>query len=187
MKRLFVAVDVPEDLRELAAARAAGLKSEFPGLRVGWERPEKMHLTLKFLGDTAPEMLADVRAAVRRAARDTGRFGLTLGGTGVFPGRKRARVLWLGVGDPDGALNALWQKLEARLAAVGVERERREFRPHLTIARLREPARSGELVGRHLGTDFEPVGFEVSRIVLCESVLKPTGSVYGAVDEFELY
>lgn len=180
MKRIFIAADISEAARQKAAAYIDELRSAFPRLRVGWERPEKLHLTLKFLGEVNDGQLEEVRKLVSVVAEKNDRFRMTLGGTGRFPQKGDARILWLGVND-QGRSAAVVAEIEDHLAELGFGKEKRPFRPHLTIARLREPRLSAELTARHLENDFEPVAFEVGEIVIYESKLQQSGSIYSAV------
>jgi 2'-5' RNA ligase len=96
---------------------------------------EGLHLTLRFLGPTAPERLAGVEDVVRRTA-ETGRpFRVALGGAGAFPTGRRPRVLWLDVVDGVDALASLTVDLDRGFHAAGWPLETRPFRPHLTLAR----------------------------------------------------
>jgi 2'-5' RNA ligase len=178
MKRLFIAVDISEQARNLAAKYIAELRARFSDLRVGWERPEKLHLTLKFLGDTGAEQIDEICDRLTEVAATTDPFRLRLIGNGAFPSRDEARVLWLGIDDAEEKLGRLVAAINKKLAGIGVEPDERKFSSHLTIARIREPRDSRALVAAHLATQYEPVEFEVSDLVLYESQLKPTGSVY---------
>lgn len=184
--RIFVALDISEEAREKIAGFINGFKAEFRHLRVGWEKPEKMHLTLKFLGDISEKQLADLTEAVKNSAAVSGPFSVNVEKTGCFPSPKKARILWLGLTDASENLQKLQEKLEEEAGALGFVRENRSFKPHLTIARLREPEKSRELADKFLRTQFEPVGFEVSEILIYESKLQPTGSVYSVVNKFKL-
>lgn len=181
-KRIFIALDISEETKEKIARFISELKKEFLHLRVGWEKPEKIHLTLKFLGDIDEEQLSKVKEAVRKTASDAKAFSLRVEKTGCFPSPKKARILWLGLSDETGTLQNLHLALERELEEQGFEKEGRPFQAHLTIARLREPQRSRELVEAHLRKKFEPVSFEVSAIVIYESKLQPAGSVYSVVE-----
>ncbi len=178
MQRIFISVDISEDAKKLAGEHISKLKELGIEVRVGWIKPEKMHLTLRFLGDIDEKRLAKVNNAVARVANLTSSFQLTLKHTGAFPNKKRPKVLWLGIQDDEGNLQNLFNELNKELEGVGFEGEDRKFRPHLTIARLREPNRSRELAHRHIALDFEPVEFEVSAITVYESRLGPDGSKY---------
>ncbi len=185
-KRIFIAVDISDEARTSAAVYIAGLRQRFRDLRVGWERLEKMHLTLNFLGDTGIAELESVCEIVARVAAGNGPFQLSVRGTGVFPNPKRPRVLWLGVDGEIDAIRRIKSDLDAGLSETGFESERKTFTPHLTIARLREPERSGEIAARHLSNEFDSTEFTVSSLTVYESRLDRHGSTYSIVDRFDL-
>jgi 2'-5' RNA ligase len=182
-KRIFVAVEISDEARRNAAGYAKILRERFPAARVGWEKTEKLHLTMKFLGETDPEQLAALLEAAEDAARKISPFRLQISGTGVFPSPKQARILWLGV-KGEAALKRLNEILESECERRGFPKEKRSFRGHLTIGRLKE--KSADLVENHLLNKFEPVEFEVGEIVVFESRLQPTGSIYSVISRHVL-
>lgn len=193
MKRIFVAVDISRAAREKAARYIENLKKDFPNLRVGWEKAEKLHLTMKFLGDVDENQLLDLFSACDKITLEISKLQFQASdvrcqilGTGVFPNVKRPRILWLGLRDENGILTRINDHLEAECEKYGFEKENRKFKPHLTIGRLREPQISQKLAETHLQNEFEPVEFEVSEIVIYESKLQPTGSIYSKVKTFKL-
>src|ERR671916_1601729 len=97
--RVFCAVELPEDVRAEAARHVARLRAEFPRLKVGWEREEKLHLTLKFLGEIDEARVELLTRAAEAAADATRAFELSIEGAGFFPPRGAPRVLWLRVQD----------------------------------------------------------------------------------------
>ena len=194
MKRIFIAIDISEEARRKVSDYIESLRKEFPKLRVGWEKAEKLHLTMKFLGDTSEEQLQKLNAAFERTAQIISNaefqkrdFTFQILETGVFPTPKKARILWLGLKDEKGILTKINEILEAECEKFGFAKENRKFKPHLTIARLRESQFSGKLVEKHLQNEFEPVEFEVSEIVIYESKLQPGGSIYSKVSSFKLF
>lgn len=178
MKRIFIAVDISETARLHAAKYIHDLRGEFGRLLVGWERPEKLHITLKFLGEVEDEKVAGVVESLTSAAGSIRCFEVELSGTGVFPSPSNPRILWLGLHDQDGKLSTTANAVESGCALLGYKKEKREFSPHLTIARLREPQKAQELAARHRANKFELVSFKVSEIVIYESKLQPSGSIY---------
>ena len=184
--RVFIAVDISEEARRLVAERIAFLSARFSDLRVGWDKPEKLHLTVKFLGEIPADKLTQVIAAVENAAKEIEPFSLVLENAGAFPPRGAARVLWLGVKDESRNLSELQKRLEIETERIGFEREQRTFKPHLTIARLKEPGKSRNLTDLHVQTEFPAVDFPVSEIVVYRSDLRPTGSVYTSLAKIGL-
>ena len=118
--RLFCAVELPPEVRARAAAHAASLREDSEGARakVGWEREEKLHVTLKFFGDVSFARLDALERALARAAARSCAFATRLEGCGVFPNPARPHVLWLGVADDEGLFAALWRNLEDECAAA---------------------------------------------------------------------
>lgn len=183
MKRIFIAVDISDAVRSKAASYVDGIRRAFPKLRVGWERPEKLHLTLKFLADVNERELMEVQQVLSKLADASCAFQLTIRGTGVFPPRGDPRILWLGAED-GGKLAEIALRIDNELSRLGFEKEKRIFSPHLTIGRLREPGLSHELAAAHENNQFGPVGFEVREIVIYESELLPKGSVYTPIGKY---
>lgn len=184
-KRLFIAVDISDEARRKVSDYMKILRSEFPNLRVGWEKPEKLHLTLKFLGDTNEKQLPDLIKTVEKTAAQFSNFELQIAETGVFPNPRNPRILWLGVKDETNSLSEISELVEIKCERIGFKREKRKFKAHLTIARLREPQRSRELANKHLENEFASGEFEASGIVIYESMLQPTGSIYSIVSKYK--
>jgi 2'-5' RNA ligase len=176
--RLFVAVDVPPDVRSAVDAAASPLRDELPGAR--WVPPENWHVTVKFLGRTWPRLLDWVTASLRAVADRTAPFETSARDFGAFPSARRARVLWVGLDDPSGGAANVAGAVDAALARE-FEPERRAFSAHLTIARIDPPAR--------LGGDLPPVAtraWGVDRLILYRSHLRRPAPVYEPVDSFPL-
>jgi 2'-5' RNA ligase len=186
--RLFYAVALSEEAVSRAAAHAASLRVEAAGqLKVGWERAEKLHVTMKFLGDVPAPRVGQLSRAAERVASRYAPFHATLEGCGVFPSRGRPHVLWLGVARGADTLDSLQRDLADECAREGFPREARPFHPHVTIARLRSTdAGARGLASLHLATGFGPVEFGVTEFVLMRSELGAGGSVYTPLARYEL-
>ena len=181
-RRLFVAVDISEEARRRAADHIDKMRALVDGVRVGWERAEKLHVTLKFLGKVDEADVAHVSDTTASVAAGFAPFRIALAGTGVFPRLKQPRVLWLGINE-ERVLPKIAADLESRLSVLGFEVEERPFSPHLTIGRIREQQKAKRLAEAHLQSRFEPVEFTVTELVVYESILRPNGSVYGVVSK----
>jgi len=178
MKRIFTAIDISDEARMKITDYTSHLRGEFPNLRVGWEKAEKLHLTLKFLGDIDSNELRNLTEAVKKTTQQFSSFKLRISQTGVFPSKRNARILWLGIDDENRNLQKINDVLETECEQKGFVKESRNFKAHLTIGRLREPNKSKELIERHLNKTFAAVKFEVSEIVIYESRLLKSGSIF---------
>lgn len=185
MPRLFIAIDLPPVLRDEIHLVTTPLRDAAPDAR--WTPAARLHVTLRFLGacnDAAVPALAGMLAQV--AARHV-EMPMVLGGIGAFPSLRRPRVIWMGI-DPDPRLELLQHDVEAGCAGLGYEGEGRPFRPHLTLARVREPADRGAV--RALGPVADALAYAASTVVRSIDLMRsdpgPGGSVYTTLEHFPL-
>jgi len=174
--RLFVAVRFPPDLAAQASAALPDLKLL---RRVA---PELMHVTLAFIGNVPEETLADATAAATEAAEATRVFQLRVAGLGQFPERGRPHVMWLGFTDPAPLID-LAERARRSLTARGVPFDAKPFRPHLTLARVREEADRVEVRDLAIAlrsTKAPGATFAVDALQVIESTLSPKGPRYTA-------
>lgn len=135
--RCFVAVSLAEPARSAVADYLAELRATIAG--VAWARLDHLHLTLAFLGDVAPSRVPAVAARLRADLAAIPAFSSQVVGVGAFPNVTRPQVVWVGVTAP--ALGAVAEAVEGACAAEGFARERRPFRPHVTLGRVRVRSR----------------------------------------------
>lgn len=177
MPRLFVAVELPDSLKD----RLAGLKGAIPAAT--WVKRDGFHLTLSFLGEVDAARVPAITAALEgvRAAP----FAVTLSGTGRFPPRGSPRVAWVGI-EPQPALTALQQQVERALTPLGFPPEDRPFSGHITLARIKGEARREVEAYLEMHRAFRADPFTVSAFHLIESTLAPGGAQYRHVASFPL-
>lgn len=168
--RLFIALALPEEVRE----RLALLEEGLPNAR--WVAPESRHLTLRFVGEVDGPQAADLDDAL--SALDLPEFELTLRGLGTFDEGRRLRSLWVGV-EPNEALQRLQAKVETAAQRAGLPPERRKFKPHVTLARFRENPAEHRLQ-HYLAAHglFRCGPFPVEEFVLFSSLLAHSGAIY---------
>ena len=154
--RLFVAVVPARVVLDELEETVAPLRPGWPALR--WTGMPAWHLTLAFLGEVGEDTAAALGPRLERAAARHPSVPLSLAGGGAFPGPARARVLWTGLRGDHRALEALARSVAAgsRRAGAPPPDEGRRFRPHLTLARCREPADVSDLVGELSGYAGSP-------------------------------
>jgi 2'-5' RNA ligase len=176
--RLFVALDMPWSVREqLAALSGSGI----PGAR--WVPPENFHLTLRFIGDIPSHIARDVDDAL--LGIKTRGFSLTLTGMGTFARGGVSSALWVGV-ERTPSLEHLRNKIETALQRRGLEPERRKFQPHLTLARLDNPAEAKVAAFVQAHNLFRAGPIPVEHFTLFSSVLCKDHAVYTPEAEYEL-
>lgn len=175
--RLFIAVATTEAVRSRAEVVLRDLRGRGD---VRWVTPDRLHLTLKFLGDSPVGKVPEILAVLRKIANTFSPFVVELGGVGAFPNLRKPQTLWLGIGEA-GELARLAETLDEELAALGFAGEKRGFNPHLTLGRLRSPKGIRELVEglEAARTRSEAaIDWPVTEVHLIRSVLRPEGPEY---------
>ncbi len=187
--RAFIAIELPDGLKAELSELEAGLKlgNQTP---VKWVDPYSIHLTLKFLGSIAVDRVGDITRAMEDASRGTAPLHLEVDELGVFPNLRRVQVVWVGLkGDVD-RLGHLQQRIESGLVPLGFAPESRRFTPHLTLARLRNQASSGErqrFGGLIASTGFRAIhSIEVDAVSLMKSQLTRDGAIYSRISSVAL-
>ncbi len=169
----------------LAALQERIRRALDPSMR--WVKPEGMHLTLKFLGQTREDLVPSIADALDAAARRSRPFAIELGEPGGFPNTRRPRVLWAAVrGDLD-ALADLRQNVEEMVAPLGFPTEDRAFRPHLTLGRAAGDVRIAPERWEAAGLKADPVNRMVTQVALMKSELGPGGARYIRLHAAALY
>ncbi len=183
--RTFIAIEIPDEIKQqMAGVQAQIRKAE---VDASWPRPEGIHLTLKFLGEVPEARIDEIRNGLALAVAGMGRFRLEVRGIGAFPNARNARVVWVGLSGEMEKLNRLQAAIEDSLTRIGVEREDKLFKPHLTLARIKY-IRSRETLLKALEQVKDVVlpGFEVQAVSLMKSELRRTGAEYMEVARVEL-
>ncbi len=176
MIRTFIAIEIPQDIKEEISGFQNSLKDKnFP---VRWVRPENIHITLKFVGEIPGEVVNNIKQEFEKSPPLIEPFSCTVGGTGVFPNLKRPRVFWAGIKNGAEETIALAGTIDRFVREFDIEREKKRFSPHLTIGRFKRPFQVTGLEN-FLSDDILNTGnFSVGKIVFMQSVLKPLGPEY---------
>ena len=176
MKRTFIAIHITpgQQIINLLDDSRNLLQKE----KIKWVHPGNIHITLKFLGETAEENIPLIIKEIKAVLSDCNSFLLRFRGTGVFRNIHDPRVFWIGI-EEDKNLYAIRDKLEVVMEKLGFKREEKSFSPHLTLARIkyiRNKNLLGDLVTRYKDKDF--LKMQVKEIIYYESILKPEGPEY---------
>jgi RNA 2',3'-cyclic 3'-phosphodiesterase len=184
--RLFVAVEVPQAIRDDLAALVSelhALESRSSANELRSVRPENLHVTLRFIGSVPPEKLNVICAELSRVRSDRP-VELRFRGLGFFPSAKRPRVLWAGMAASPN-LAAIAGDIDKRLAKLEIPAEERAFTPHLTLARCERSGISPALhaaVEKNAAREFGEL--RTNKFHLIESNLKPSGAEYTTLQSF---
>lgn len=182
--RLFVSLNFPREVKEQVSQLQKVLQGA--GADVKWVEKKNLHLTLKFLGDISVTLLPDIRNVLLEAAEKAKPPVIVLQNLGVFPGRGEPKVLWVGIREQDNHLVSLAERIDLNLSALGISRENKAFRPHLTIGRVRSQNGIEGLKGKFSEhKSFSPLGPQkIGNFQLVKSELAKQGPVYTILEEF---
>jgi 2'-5' RNA ligase len=184
MKRIFIAVKIVPD--EKFSRMISSVRTGLAGESVKWTDTGNIHLTLVFLGDTEDALIDPLDRMLKERCSATGIFEIIIRGFGVFRSMRDPKVIWAGI-DKSEQLNALNRTIVEGLARESFPVEERSFSPHLTIGRIRHLSNTENLkkiLMQNSETELQKV--TVREVVLYESILKPTGSVYKPLGVYEL-
>jgi len=180
--RTFIAIELDSAIKDDLDRLQNRLRSQLAPGCVRWVRPEGMHLTLKFLGDTPLGKVEEVKVALARAAAEIRPFSFTVAGLGCFPNTRSPRVVWVGLQEITGALVSLRDAVEAHVAPLGFPTEGRPFNPHLTLGRVQRHASKSEVreIGEVVAASVAGIDCEmaVQEVLYIRSDLRPSGAVY---------
>jgi 2'-5' RNA ligase len=176
--RTFVAVETSGEVQSRAAELIRRLR--VVDAKVSWVLPANMHITLKFLGDQPDDAVAEICQAVQEGAAGVAPFEFLCRGAGAFPDLRRPRTLWLGVQGGLDEFVELHTAIDAALARRRFPKDRRGFRPHLTLGRVRQVGSDGEQMVRLLQEheQFEGGVTAVDEVVVFASELTRSGPQY---------
>ena len=182
--RTFVAVEINEEIRKGLSDLITRLK--MTGADVKWVAPENIHITLKFLGYVEDTQVAAVSALIRDAIASINSFTVDIKHLGAFPNTQRPRVIFVVVHEKGNNLATIYSRLDDSFTKLGIEREGREFAPHLTVGRVKSLKNLKALTDVMDSLKESSFGQQmVEGIVLMQSDLKPTGPVYKKLEEFK--
>ena len=186
--RSFIAIELPDEIKWELGQLEARLKAGEQRW-VKWVDPASIHLTLKFLGNIDIDRTVEITKAMEEAAQEVTPFQLEVKNLGVFPNLKRVQVAWVGVNGEMDKLSRLQQRVDSNLAHLGFPPESRPFKPHLTLARLRDQAslderqRFGQLIA---DARFEAGAIKVDAISLMRSQLAREGAIHSRISSVGL-
>ena len=175
--RLFIAALLPQEIQRQLSLYISTLKQAVDGVK--WEKPEKLHVTLKFLGDVEQNRIKEISSLLFRATQNCASFQLSTTLFGTFPNLRNPKVLYAGLSQ-DKMMANFQSSIEVGLSELGFESDNRKFMPHVTLGRVKKR------IVLHNIPILEKKKFNITEIGLIRSELRPEGSVYTSVEIFKL-
>lgn len=177
--RTFIALEIDNKIKERIIEVQDRIK-QTNSLKGKWVPPNNLHLTLKFLGDTKPKLIEQIKDKIIECAKNECAATCSLSHIGAFPNERSARIIWAGIEDANSQIIELAKKLEESIFRLGFEKEKRDFKTHITFCRTKQILDHNKLktILDEINSNFEPQEFVISKITLFESNLTPKGPIY---------
>jgi 2'-5' RNA ligase len=176
--RSFIAIDLPENIKEELYRLSLDIKSKIDGLRP--TQPQNIHLTLKFLGNIPESSIDKIKDALDKTTKDCSKFSIILDKIGIFPNYKFPRVLWVAPEQGIDKIKQVKKKLDNQLILLGISKDQKTFKAHITIARIK--------YGKKIKTNFQAIlenikldiksAINIESLHLYKSVLTSNGPIY---------
>lgn len=205
--RLFIAIEIPENIKEFLL-KIIPINLPLDGVNV--VQKQNLHITLKFLGEVEESLIPDIKETLKSISGEFSAFTLKITRPGVFPDKFKPRVIWIGTENTD-TLKTIAKRIDENLHKYGFEKEQREFKAHITLARVKNFQNGRYLFERILKAfkdkitseisvkkkfssydivetieNSSPIKFSVTEFVLMKSTLTPKGSIYNVLERFPL-
>lgn len=179
--RLFIALPLEKSVKDQLDELIASLKRH--GGSVKWVKAGNIHLTLRFLGDTDENLVDEIKAHIDEAVKTHRQVQTSINTLGGFPNLNRPRVIWVGIEQNLEALRKMAKDIEHRMRSLGFEKEKKQFKAHLTLGRIRHPKGLETLTDYMRDFQLEEIPLLFDRIVLFKSTLTPQGPIYDRLHE----
>ena len=185
MIRAFIAVEIDSPNKQKLSELIALFKKTDTDVK--WVNENQMHLTLKFLGNIEEIKVQEVSRALESIIKDFKKFTISFSKIGAFPNINKPRVVWVAIDEGKGTLKLLADKIESRLEKIGFEKEKREFKAHLTLGRVKSLKNISQLTEVIQKTGFQSQDkIKISALILFQSTLAPKGAIYAPLAEIKL-
>ena len=178
--RVFISVSVPKEIVSIKEMLKSTIDTR--GIKISWVRDGKMHLTLRYIGNTTEESIDSINNAIHDLIGDTPIINLSISGTGSFTNRDIANTLWVGINGEIDKLDELVLKLNEKLKPLGYPTEKREFFPYITIAIINPNQKKKPDISNFLNTTFMELPMKIVKINVMQSQSFSKGSFYTILD-----
>ncbi len=175
-------MELPQEIHDTLKQLQDVLRASLPDAR--WAKATNIHLTLKFLGDVEISRIDAISEALRDIVNQFTPFTISLAGIGAFPNSRKPRIIWVGLEKGAEELVQMAKQIEGAMRRLGFPNEKRPFRPHLTMGRVRNLKHPAAMTEGLEKADVGELGeFTVQRVGLIKSQLDPAGSIYTTLFE----
>ncbi len=183
--RIFISVELPDEVKKNIAELVNELKDTGAGVK--WVEAKNLHITLKFLGWVDDRKIDNLAELTTKAVSGIGSFKARFEGLGTFPEGKKPRVVWVGTVEGGDKLCDLAKNLEDILSKAGFRSEEREFRPHVTVGRVKEKKGVDKLKEKIQSLKDPKFGEAiVDHVYIMKSTLTPSGPIYEIINPVPL-
>ena len=170
MIRAFIAFELPPEVKTYLGEVISGLRRNRAPVR--WVNPEGLHVTLKFLGDIEEKIIPSLSRQLNDIAASYMQLQVSFSNLGAFPDVRRPRVIWAGLRGDTAMMTEIAGKIDRMCMSFGMEKEKRPFRAHITIGRLKVPSMVD------LAQELRDTGFTIQNVILYQSELSSQGARY---------
>ena len=188
MIRAFIAVEIDQSLKQKISELISKLKKSDTNIK--WVNENQIHFTLKFLGNIEESKVQAISAVLKSITSHSKEFALTLSDIGAFPNMKRPRVIWIGADKGADNLKILADKIEIELEKLGFEKEKREFKSHLTLGRVKNSKNKKRDSDHFLKLQKWSLSLgeiKIDKLILFQSTLTPKGAIYTPLSEYPIH
>ena len=182
--RTFIALDTPETVTKVALSLQSSVKVNPKAVR--WVRKENIHITLRYIGPTAPGEVEKINRLLSEIVGQNSDLSLNVSGAGCFPKKERPRILWLGVDGDEAELKLLVEMINSEMDQLGYPQEERNYSPHISIGRIRYPQKVTPDVTDFLSAEYDPISWNIPKIIFYQSELLPSGAIYSILGTHNL-
>ncbi len=181
--RTFLALPIPEGLKEYFNTMLDPIIDKKD--KINWVKQDNIHITLNYLGDTDEDLIAAHAEKITGVVGQFHSFRLGTTDTGVYPHANEPRVLWVGALPFDTTLSVFKRALDKELGQLSYPLDKRQFQPHITLARVKTISRNSHFIHKFLTTDVREFNFEVDTVLWMKSTLTPAGAEYEELRSFK--
>ncbi len=181
--RTFLALPIPKEMKGYFKNMLVPIIDRND--KINWVKRENIHITLNYLGETESENVEEHARRIEAVVNEFPPFTLGTTDTGIYPHANEPRVLWVGSAPYDLTLSAFKQKLDKELTHLGYRLDKRQFQPHITLARVKTISRKSSFIHKFLTTEVREFNFEVDTVLWMKSTLTPAGAEYEELKSFK--